>query len=875
MSSTILTQPNVRVNGAAKTTGPDIPPLHATDSEWDDKDLLSIQTIDPWGVVSVNVNWHKTNPTVRMRLRQEGEKLGVLVNIGNRPPDLRFVPAKDCNLVIFCSPKDLQFAFGDHDFIEGVEMRKLRQHNAITSQHGYGVRIIDLFGLSGRKSLETMAATWGILMDHKSDLDDYKKQGRMGEALLEMPETFLRYSVDDVRVLPKLYAAVLNGIQGIEADLGIPENQRMSSFTLPSTLGATVAKIFRKWLFVQAGEYAKALRFSIYKLGILDQDHTDHEANRQHFHQVCAEFTQPEDLAGKRFPFRADHFRFSALECAGVRYFANRDPDETEIFNSLVHGGRCVNEQPHKLLFGPGLNPDNSSCYPTSMEALTYPVGLPTTWSYPANRKKSPTLGHFLQENGEQLEPHLYTITVQGKLPYFQDLLFSKLAKAENIRRALTPNDDGDTNDIDADMVLSRKELHNAILTHDLLTTMHAVATNWEWHEFLKVKVLTAMAYKKCDRLDNAEAWCRHIMADQGGFDTQTTKAGVRAVDQRSRAWFGVPLTGFISKLKADRERLKKVANDPAQTDEERQRAGGMQNFIKLLLNTFYGVEASRHFPISNVLIANITTARARMGMWQMAKALRTAQSITDGGIYEPSFVADIGRKRPGLESLALMHERPNRDSIHVVPLAGIEDWPQRIAEGRVPSNVDELAQTHVNTFWNHYGLIYPYRIEHDRKDDFLKAATAFGKADYTLVLTSGEPRYKLRGKDKKHKDDPKFRIHDELLAGGDRFPTGEQMLSCRKGLLTFKQWLRFQKCKDREKYKDLMPGDNYSTSPQPARFNNLWIPCDTIGQYRRRARRGQRTREYDLLYERYADNDAGKGIRYVHQKMLQDVLGR
>src|SRR5262249_1530105 len=71
-------------------------------------------------------------------------------------------------------------------------------------------------------------------------------------------------------------------------------------------------------------------------------------------------------------------------------------------------------------------------------------------------------------------------------------------------------------------------------------------------------------------------------------------------------------LGNFVGKLKADRERLKKVAGDSEQSDEDRKRAGGMQSYIKLILNSLYGVMASRHFPISNTVIANNITARAR-----------------------------------------------------------------------------------------------------------------------------------------------------------------------------------------------------------------------------------------------------------------------
>jgi hypothetical protein len=851
-----------------------IPPQYATDSEWQGRTWISIAVLDPYDVVTVYINWDVTTAEVRWLLERHAEELGVLVHFGTRRPDHRLVPER-CNLLMFFSPKDVRFALGETKFVKDLLAGKISQRNALFSQRGYGVKLYDLFGLSGKQKLEKMATALGIEMDAKNSMDIYKKV--MINGLIFEPEMFLDYAVQDVTVLPKIYKALLNVVRGIEADLGIPQPKRATAATLPHTLGSTVAKIFHKWLFAQAGPYADAVRFSTFKLGILDQDHPNYESNRQKFHETCQAYRSPEALAvagtSKRQPFRANHFRYSALECCGVRYFAGRDEDESEIFNAPVCGGRCVNERPEKLLVGPGLDIDIAAFYATIMSRLTYPLGLPYVWSYSANRKHTPTLEEFLNQNQGELVPGLFTITVAGELPFYQDMLFSKLARADNIHRALLPNDNGDTREIDAALVLARRELYNTVLTHHELKTIQAVATNQEWRAFQQVRVITAAAYRRCDRLDNAEAWCRHIMAEPVDFDSETTTTGVRPVDQRARAWYGIKLRDFIGKLKADRARFKKIAADTGTSDEERQRAGGMQYFIKLIMNSLYGVKASRHFPISNVVVANNITAAARLGMWQLAKALALAQSITDGGIYQPSHVLELGRYKPGLESLATMHEQPNRDSIHTVPLAGIQDWPERIREGRVPSDIDEIALHHVKGVWANYGLKFPYNLEHKRENDFLQATTAFSKADYTLELVGGGRKYKLRGKDKEKKDDPKFHIHDELLDGGDCFPTGEEMLSCRKGILSIKQWRRMQSYKNADRYAHLLPGDDYETDKKPARFNNLWAPCDTVEQYRRRARRGQRSKTYAVLFERHANNDAGKGIRWVHQKMLRDQL--
>src|SRR5262249_11934760 len=155
-----------------------------------------------------------------------------------------------------------------------------------------------------------------------------------------------------------------------------------------------------------------------------------------------------------------------------------------------------------------------------------------------------------------------FTLTVSGKLPFAQDLLISKMVKAESIRRSLDVDEDGDSPDIDADFVLLRRELRNTVITSDLLKTLRAVATNQAKKALMDLHVVTAAAYRKSDRMEDCESWCRHIMALPAGFDTCKTVGGVRVMDKRSRAWYGVPLAGFVSKLKADRERLKRQAAD-------------------------------------------------------------------------------------------------------------------------------------------------------------------------------------------------------------------------------------------------------------------------------------------------------------------------
>src|SRR5205823_6636686 len=166
--------------------------------------------------------------------------------------------------------------------------------------------------------------------------------------------------------------------------------------------------------------------------------------------------------------------------------------------------------------------------------------------------------------------------------------------------------------------------------------------------------------------------------------------------------------------------------------EEARARAAGLDGLLKLLVNTLYGVLASRFFPVGNSVLANTITARARVGVWMVAKALGLRQTITDGGIYTPGAVCAFRGKRPGLDTLSRAWDwhAPRRGRCHA-PLGGLDwagPWPA-LAE------VDELAAGHVACFWAPYGLSLPFRLEH--KTTF-RSGAYWSKGDYALATPQG-----------------------------------------------------------------------------------------------------------------------------------------
>jgi hypothetical protein len=717
--------------------------------------------------------------------------------------------------------------------------------------------------------LKTFAAALGLPMPGKTIMDPYKAEMRRG--LEERPEDFLRYAVGDAQVLLDVYRRFVAFVRRTQSEvLGMAAGELWDAGDIPMTCGRLVATTFERWLHGRAGGHADALRFCARKLGYLDPDADDYQLNREVRHAVLGRCRTPEALAaaaadpeGQEYLrlFSRAKYLFTVLDGCGVRWWASRSTTETVGYNALVQGGRCHNENPFAYEAGPGLDVDIAGCYGTSLRKLTFPVGLPSVWSYLPNEPR-PTLGEWLARNGKGLVPGLWTCTVSGSLPFEQDLLYSKLVKARDLRKPALP----DGGDIPADFALLRAEVKNAVLTADVLGALKAVASNTEWAALQKLEVVTAAAYLAQDRKGNVGQWCRAVLASPDEGLRARVNAGT-AADRRTRAWYGVVLEDFVGRLADERGRCKARCRSGA--DPEGQGLwGGRDTVLKLLINTLYGVLASRFFSVGNTVVANNITARARLGVWMVAKALGLRQSITDGGIYTAGAVPYHTGRRPGLDTLSRPWAWPDpRHGRTYAPLEGLCWEPG----APLPECADEAALAHVHRFWSSYGLGFPFSLAHKRDNAFRKAAY-WAKADYALRTESGTV-YAVRGKSRSRRTDtkphPTFALLDAILAGSDDFPT--DLTYKRGGILKVGLYLLIQGSEGGYvDLKHLRPGDSLPDREYPAWYNNTHFPLAEEATYLRRRTRKKIHRGLPVeWFERYR---AG-GIAKVHRHMSEDKL--
>jgi hypothetical protein len=865
--------------------------LVGTDSEWDHNS----QPADPW----LSTAFVSTDPTapavvcfrddipaaVRERLEAEAEALCARLIFLQRTDNTDLLEqalpylgrgvlrSLTTDLAIFYSPKDVEYSRGWKRWHEALHEGTIWQRHGLIG-HVAGTRLRDLKGWAGPASLLGFAKMLGRPMPDKTALDDYKDCMRRG--LEERPREFLRYAIEDARVLPDLFSRFVNFMRQIQSEiLGMKENLWHAG-NIPMTIGRLVAETFQRWLYSRAGAHEGALRFCLRKLGHLNPHAPDYQRDRQVRTEVLARVRSVEDLdmlaqdkggRGLLRKFLRARYWFTALDGASVRWWLARDATETAGLNALVQGARCNNERPDAYQCGHGLDIDISGCYGASLRTLLFPIGRPSVWSYETHERR-PTLEEWLTATEGQRVDGLWTCTVSGPLSFEQDLLYSKIL-GDNGRRHTDP----DGPDIPADFALLRRELHNAILTSDLLAALRAVATKNERSELMQLEVVTAVAYLKKDRRDDVGDWCRGILASPAENYPARVDAGV-AQDRRPHDWFGVPLEEFSGRLVDERQRLQERQKTTADPDEQR-RLDGLQAVLKLIINTLYGDFTSRHFAIGNTVLGNNITARARLGVWMLAKALGLRQTITDGGFYTPAEVPHWKERQPGLDTLSRMWAWADpKHGRTLAPLPGLGHWNPDLP---VPEDADAAALAHVQKFWDPYGLKYPFEIVHKLENTFRRAAY-WSKGDYALLKLDGKIKFKIRAKNRKLRKDekeedlsPQHRLLTNIIAGTDIFPT--DLSYTRGGLLKVGMYLRAQSSRTGyQNLKRLRPGDDLPEEKHIARFNNTHMPLTNLEDFRRRQRRKKKhNRQTVLWFERFGP----RGIAAVHAAILANRLRR
>lgn len=471
--------------------------------------------------------------------------------------------------------------------------------------------------------LAVTAKGLGLEMSEKTLMDEWKS--KMDEAYstddLELFENFVKYAKPDATILFQMRAANNLRVKNIfdVHGLPVPKNEVL-------TTGSLVAKLITAYLNKVIGETAA------YKL-----------------------FTYTNNK-GKIVSYELEMM----LEESTVAYFAKNKKDSKKSLLALVQGGRAKNETP-LVISKTGVigDIDLASAYATIIRLLTYPVGLPTTYGQHHESKAKPqTLGQWLRKNEDELLPRLWHVLVDGKLAHDQDLVSSKLIDEVEVIKKYN----SETCKVPAEFRLYLNELENGVITSDTLEILRNVCSSQELSEWMNLEVKAGMFYAKSLRCNSPEEWyektAQHIEETGGSVEeTADKKTGKTfTVDNRSRFWLAVPMSGFIDpyikQRKVFKDEMKAVLKVEGKNDKYYQ-LHAKQEAMKLVCNVCYGVLASPYFKVGNVCLANNITAIARGLVWMSAKALGLYQTITDGGAGDINAVRTWQDKKPSMDTLA------------------------------------------------------------------------------------------------------------------------------------------------------------------------------------------------------------------------------
>lgn len=577
----------------------------------------------------------------------------------------------------YWSFKDIQFSYADDAVYresvlpELTKTRRISHQRDITIKYegmylqvfsscpdgverwcNFSVKYVDISAMQGAIGLAEFAANVGLTKDKKQSYT-VEEKGRMLDMLDDDPIKMAVYCKGDLdlEVVMNLTNDFYNKIAIL---IGVEPRKHIEGNYWGFSTGKIVAQMVSEWL-------AKQAEISV------------------------AQFSALNSLSG----------------CEGITNLSKVLRKKNWVYLAMVDGGRAVaerlfpedcfdTERPTpvfknrkvKGIFTGVLNDiDIAGCYGNGLKNQDYAIGIPQFVPDPM-----PYL-EWEKTYSNRVVPGLYTLRISWKnAPFKQDFLISKVEKL------FTSWDWGWIGDsdgmlvedgkrvYDASMVLNTNSVFQATLMHDGRQVMHSMSSNAEIKWIRENAIVESGAmYLKGDEV--AEVTPEMLK----GANISTDK---NVIVKGSKSWKRVSLRPLMETLLNERGKHKKKTP--------------MNTFLKLIINTIYGCIASEFFStestgISNVVVGNNITGRARILAWCMAKGLHSIMSVTDGGVFNVNKVLKF--KKVSLDLLESLHRNNFNDKqrhafAEVVPLLGRELTVEEVLE-REWKNENDPDNTH------------------------------------------------------------------------------------------------------------------------------------------------------------------------------------
>ena len=752
--------------------------------------------------------------------------------------DLQRKRVKTIKLYFFFSFKDIQFLFAkDSDFLYYC-LQFLERIRRITTKfnkpiplpyeiqlptqkgmkwHALSLELIDICAMQGTKSLQIYLQNVG-LPDETKDLWDWEKNGNPMDFMMSRTKDFLKYIRGDVKYLKAVYLKTIEFYNKIAATVGVAPCNDWGLST-----GKITARIASEWLagrpnvMLPTGEDNKYKQKPLYWYNRLASP----EAMKQLSH-----------LVGN-----------TAL-----------------LYLGMTDGGRCVKERSTiDVLDGVLVDIDINGCYGNGLKNQVFPIGNPSIIKFPMKFRD------WENTYAKYLIPGLWVARISWKdAPFKQDLLLSKIQKAftawEHYQSHFAEHNSDADRQYDASMYMSTNEVNLAAFTHDLYQVILKYSGDNELAWIRENAIIECFAYyDKRDEIDKVipEMCEMHSIKEIGNNGLMWCTKWVRVelkdlaktlLDNRATHKDKVKLYnkhfGQNNKDATAKDVPDKVVIDDIEfTKTDWMYHNSVQEFIKLIVNTIYGCIASTYFAgdktgISNFIIGNNITARARTLAWCMGKGLYSLMSVTDGGVFNVNQVAFYNRKslnnftELGFEKFKC---KDRTDFVEIKPLYGSE-IPQDESMFKIQAkdnHVQDLAWSHLDSQFGELDIFKYNQYSFEVKKLYTECQIR-NKSDYRLFnKLNGEETIKVRGLSKKSGkdgDDVASSIFEDVKNGvGD---VHELETTHLLGLLEWREM-------NSEKRKTLLPHDEisetkkfYSLTPLGCKFINSAHHKDVMRLY-------------------------------------------
>jgi hypothetical protein len=526
----------------------------------------------------------------------------------------------------------------------------------------------DYSALAGKTSLKNLSDLLGIKMDAKEVLTLQDKQN-MDKTIINKLEDFLSYAKSDVIIeteegsfclFEKLWDNALQQCIDMWASMGLSYERGDTSSTFNN-------------IRTSDGVYLELMPiFSMgKKVAALLSDWLTQSCEDKFFTKGVIEYGQDEKLDLSKFKDRRKYLHlisqassadsFEATVLAATKSKQNKDFFEFMYFTQ-IDGGRATSEFvdmgiPDTSSFNNMMTVlemfclfydlDFSGMYAAIMASMKFPIGTPC---YKIKNKY--TLKQMLEECESELVDGLWyaRISTTEPLSFYQDVILSKAKKSrKSFDLAVYGDDDEDSVEYegcnDKETLLLLNEIHQGVITSDVLDFIKTYASKAEYKELLEKCVVHVLMYypKSSERKRITEDTERNLTPE-----IEMTPNGLQSKDCTD--WISVYLEPFISKISFERSK------HPKKTPEN--------EMWKLVANTVFGASSSRFFSnpkefISNLVIGNNITARGRMMIYTASKSLMLYQNITDGGVF--NLGTKVIWKKTSLNNFAHLKNNINR----------------------------------------------------------------------------------------------------------------------------------------------------------------------------------------------------------------------